>query len=225
MSIAETTVVEPTTTTTSAERLRMSYEEYKHWEHEGGLTEWIDGEVYIYMPPTILHQRLVAFFLFLLQGFVRLHKLGEVLAAPVTMRVLAGGGAREPDLFFLAADHLDRLTETELNGPADLAIEIVSDESVSRDKDDKFYEYQAGGVREYWIIDPRPNRKRADFYVLDQNGVYQPVPIAEGIYHSTVLANFWLNVDWLWVEEPNPLAALAEVVGAEQLIKAIQSGT
>src|SRR5262245_3384241 len=47
MSVAETTVVQPAIET----RLRMSYEEYKHWEHEGGLTEWIDGEVHIYMPP------------------------------------------------------------------------------------------------------------------------------------------------------------------------------
>ena len=219
MSIAEIPAIEPTTET----HLRMSYEEYKHWEHEGGLTEWIDGAVHIYMPPTILHQRMVAFLTFLLQGFARLHRLGEVLAAPITMRVLSGGNAREPDLFFLATEHLGYLTETELNGPADLVVEIISPESVRRDKDDKFYEYQAGGVREYWIIDPRPKRKRADFFVLDDQGVYQPVPVTDGVYHSTVLPNFWLKVDWLWAEEPNPLTALAEVVGAEQLIKAIQS--
>jgi Uma2 family endonuclease len=220
MSGVEMPLSEPT----SVERLRMSYEEYMHWQHEGGLTEWIDGEVQIYMPPTIIHQRMVAFLMFLLQGFVRLHRLGEVLAAPFTMRILPGGAAREPDLFFLMSEHRYLLTELELNGPADLAVEVISDESVSRDKDDKFYEYQAGGVREYWIIDPRPNRKRADFFVLDQHGSYQPVPIADGIYHSTVLPNFWLRVDWLWAEEPNPLAALGEVVGVDQLIKAIQSG-
>jgi Uma2 family endonuclease len=220
MSAVETPIAEPVT----VERRRMSYEEYKHWEHEGGLTEWVDGEVLVYMPPTIIHQRMVAFLMFLLQGFVRLHRLGEVLAAPVTMRILPGGAAREPDLFFLSSERRYLLTELELNGPADLAVEVISDESVSRDKDDKFYEYQAGGVREYWIIDPRPNRKRADFFVLDQNGIYQPVPIADGIYHSTVLPNFWLNVDWLWGEEPNLLAVLTEIVGAEQLIKAIQSG-
>jgi len=219
MSAIETPEAEPA----SVDRLRMSYEEYKHWQHEGGLTEWINGEIHIYVPPTILHQRIAAFLLFLLQGFVRLHRLGEVLAAPVTMRVLPGGTAREPDLFFLASEHHDRLTDTELNGPADLAVEIVSDESVSRDKDDKLYEYQAGSVREYWIIDPRPNRKRADFFVLDQNGMYQPVPVADGVYHSMVLPKFWLKVDWLWAEEPNPLTALAEVVGVDQLIKAIQS--
>jgi Uma2 family endonuclease len=221
MSVAETTASE----LAAKKRLRMSYEEYKHWEHEGGLTEWIDGEVQIYMPPTIAHQRMVAFLLFLLQGFVRLHRLGEVFAAPVSMRAIQGGNAREPDLFFVAAEHLGHLAETELNGPADLVIEIISPDSVLRDRDDKFYEYQAGGVREYWIIDPRPNRKRADFFMLDQNGMYQPVPVADGVYRSTVLRDFWLKVDWLWAEDPNPLATLSEVVGLEQLIKAIQSDT
>jgi Uma2 family endonuclease len=219
MSAIETTVAEPA----SVERLRMSYEAYKDWEHEGGLTEWIDGEVHIYMPPNDGHQTIVEFLDRLLGLFVGLFKLGKLRVAPFSMRAIAGGNAREPDLFFIAAESLGRLTNTELNGPADLAIEIVSDESVSRDKDDKFYEYQAGGVREYWIIDPRPKRKRADFFVLDGHGVYQPVPVADGVYHSTVLPNFWLKVDWLWSEEPDPLAALAEVVGAEQLIKAIQS--
>ena len=219
MSAIETTMAE----TSSVERRRMSYEEYKHWEHEGGLTEWVDGAVYIYMPPNDTHQTIVEFLLQLLGPFVRLFDLGKVRVAPFSMRVIAGGNAREPDLFFLATEHLGLLSEAELNGPADLAIEIISPESVSRDKDDNFYEYQAGGVREYWIIDPRPKRKRADFFVLDDHGVYQPVPIADGMYRSTVLPNFWLKVDWLWAEEPNPLTALAEVVGAEQLIKAIQS--
>ena len=31
--------------------LRMSYEEYKQTEFEGGLTEWVDGEVIFHMPP------------------------------------------------------------------------------------------------------------------------------------------------------------------------------
>jgi Uma2 family endonuclease len=138
------------------------------------------------------------------------------------MRAIEGGNARVPDLFFLAAEHFDRLTETELNGPADLAVEIISDESVGRDRGDKFYEYQEGGVREYWIIDPRPGKQRADFYVLDDKGMFQPIPLAaDGIYRSTVLANLWIKIDWLWTAEPAPLAALAQIVGVERLIAAI----
>jgi Uma2 family endonuclease len=158
----------------------------------------------------------------LLGLFVQLRNLGLVRVAPFTMRAVAGGNAREPDLFFLAAEHFDRLTPTELNGPADLAIEVISDESVARDRDDKFYEYQHGGVYEYWIIDPRPNRQRANFYVLDAQGVYQPVPLGPaGIYRSAVLPDFWMRVAWLWSPDVSPLVALADIVGVEQVIAAL----
>src|SRR5262245_39068157 len=131
--------------------LRMTYEEYKHTEFEGGLTEWVDGEVIFHMPPKNEHQNVVEFLIQFLGPFVRLFELGKMRVAPFSMRLLADGPAREPDLFFLAVEHLDRLSETELNGAADLAIEVISDESVGRDRGDKFYEYQEGGVREYWI--------------------------------------------------------------------------
>jgi Uma2 family endonuclease len=203
---------------------RMTYEEYRNTEFAGGLAEWVEGEVIVHIPPKDQHQNVVEFLIQLLGPFVRLFNLGKVRVAPFSMRVLAGGPAREPDLFFLAADHLDRLTENELAGPADLAIEVISDESVGRDRGDKFYEYQEGGVREYWIVDPRPGKQHADFYVLDAHGSYQPIPLAaDGVYRSAVLPNFWLNVAWLWAGDANPLAALAQIVGAEQLIRAIQS--
>lgn len=104
-----------------------------------------------------------------------------------------------------------------LNGPADLIIEIISTESVARDRSDKFYEYQSGGVREYWVIDPRPSMTRADFWVLDKTNRYRPIPIdSDGIYHSTILPNFWLNVDNLLAEElPDPLKIVSKLVGID----------
>jgi Uma2 family endonuclease len=120
---------------------------------------------------------------------------------------------REPDLVFIAAENLGRLTDKRLNGPADLAIEVLSDESVGRDRDDKFYEYQDGGVREYWIIDPRPGKERVDCYWLTPEGRYQAIlPDATGRYHARVLPDFWFHPDWLRQEPlPNPLLVLAEI--------------
>jgi Uma2 family endonuclease len=141
-----------------------------------------------------------------------------VITAPYLMRAVPGGNGREPDLMFIATANLARLGQKYLDGPADLVIEMVSEDSVVRDRDDKFSEYQDAGVREYWIIDPRPNRRRADFYVMGENGKYQPVPIPnDNRYHSTVLPGFWLDLEWLWQEDPNELAALTEIVGAERL--------
>jgi Uma2 family endonuclease len=178
--------------------------------------------VIIHMPAKPDHQRVVDFLNRLLGLFVQLFKLGEVYSAPISMRVLPNERAREPDLLFIASEHQHLLTEKELAGPADLAIEIISDTSIGRDRADKFYEYQEAGVREYWIIDPRPNKQRTDFYVLDAKGRYQPVPLDADIYRSTILPNFWLREDWLWADEPNALAALTEIVGMERMIAALQ---
>jgi hypothetical protein len=49
---------------------------------------------------------------------------------------------------------------------------------------------------------------------LGSNQVFHPASINEdGVYHSTVIPNFWLNLDWLWQENlPNPQLALAEIM-------------
>jgi Uma2 family endonuclease len=220
MTAAETEA----TDTTARAPLRMSYEDWLAWAYEGGLTEWIDGEVIIHMPPQDEHQRVVEFLDRLLGLFVQILNLGMVRIAPFAMRIHPESPVREPDLFFLATDRMSLLQRRELTGPADIAIEVISDDSVSRDRADKFYEYQDGGVREYWIIDPRPGKERVDLYVLDAKGRYQPIPAAgDGVYHSTVLTNFYLKEDWLWANKPNPLTALGEIVGVERVIAALQA--
>ena len=208
------------------QRLRMSYEEYLAWADEDIHAEWVNGEVIIQMSAKPPHQAVVSFLMKLLGLFVDIFQLGTVLVAPLEMRATPDGPAREPDLLFIARAHLDRLTAERLNGPADLVIEVISDDSVSRDRADKFYEYQAAGIPEYWIIDPRPGRMRTDFYILDTQGRYRAVPLdAEGCYHSTVLAGFWLREAWLLTTElPEPLPALAHIVGAQQLIAAFREG-
>jgi Uma2 family endonuclease len=196
-------------------RLPMSYEEFLTWSGENVHAEWIGGEVIIFMPPKKIHQEIVGFLHNLITLFVNLFDLGVVLTAPFEMHVSPDGPAREPDLLFVARNHLDRLTPERLAGPADLIVEVVSDESVHRDRVDKFYEYQGNGIREYWIIDPREGKQRADFYYLAPEGRYQAVlPDDDGKYHSSVLPGFWFRPDWLWADElPDPLLALAEVRG------------
>jgi len=193
----------------------MSYEEFLAWADEDVHAEWVNGEVIVHMPPKTRHQVIAGFLHALLKFFVDFFRLGEVLTAPFEMKLSPHGPAREPDILFVAREHLDRLTEDRLAGPADLVVEVLADDSVTRDRVKKFYEYQATGVREYWVVDPRPGQEGADFWVLDEQGIYRPVPIGdEGIYRSTVLPGFWLRVDWLWAEElPDPQLTFAEIAG------------
>lgn len=182
---------------------KLTYEQFLDWANEDTRAEWVDGAIIMPSPANTKHQRITQFVFRVMSEFAERRGLGEVFTAPYQMKLAHSG--REPDVLFLAKDHLSRLTETYLNGPADLVVEVISPGSVGRDRGDKFYEYQAAGIPEYWLIDPLT--ERAEFYQLDAAGRYQLIPSDEaGLYHSKVLPGLWLRVEWLW-QEPLPAAA------------------
>jgi Uma2 family endonuclease len=190
-----------------AQPRRMTYEEFLAWADEDTLAEWVNGEVVITSPAGYRHQDIANFLVSVLRAFAEAHQLGSVLSAPFQMKLERSG--REPDLLFVAREHLDRLKETYLDGPADLVVEIVSPESLGRDRGEKFYEYEQAGIPEYWLIDPQ--REQAEFYQLDERGRYRLIwPDAGGVYRSKVLEGFWLRVDWLW-HPPRVLEAFKEL--------------
>jgi Uma2 family endonuclease len=195
---------------TPGQRAPMSYEEWLAWADEDAHTEWVDGEGIIYMPPAVRHQALSSFLHWLVKAFVDLFDLGEVHAAPLEMRAREGGAAREPDILFIARENLGRLGAQRLVGPADLIVEIISPESVTRDRVEKLREYATEGVREYWLVDSRPAAAPFAAYALTDAGDYAPIaPDDKGRYHSTVLPGFWLDPSWLVREPlPKPLAAM-----------------
>jgi Uma2 family endonuclease len=154
------------------QRIPMSYDQFLEYAADIH-AEWVNGEAIIFMPPKVIHQHIVGFLYMLLSLYTRPRNLGMVMVAPVAMQLRPHDPLREPDILFIAQEHLDRLTTDRLEGLADLIVEVVSDSSVARDRADKFYEYQEAGVGEYWIIDPRPGKERVDFYQLQPNGRYR----------------------------------------------------
>ena len=196
-------------------RLTMTFEEFRDWYTEGRRGEWVDGEVIPFVAPKTIHQRLSIFLAWLLSVYVRDHGLGEVLPGP-EMRLRDGGSYREPDIAFVATAHAGRISADGIDGPADLVIEIVSDDSVRRDRKHKFDEYEAAGVREYWVVDPRPNRRFVLAYHLNDEGFYDLIPsIAVSRIRSTILPGLWIDSSWLWQEPlPDPRAKLAEITSA-----------
>jgi len=199
----------------SQTRLKMSYEDYAAWVDEDMHTEWANGEVIVFMPPKAIHQATLGFLHRLLGLFVDLFDLGKIHIAPFEMRLAQHNTYREPDILFVAKANLARLTEDRLEGPADLIIEIVSESTVHHDREDKFKEYQAAGVGEYWIIDPRPDKHRADFFHLDEQGVYILGATEEDErVESQALPGFWLRPAWIWQADTlNPLLAFFEMRG------------
>ena len=193
---------------------RMTYEEFLEWA-DGIRAEWVDGEVILMSPVSFTHQYVAEFLAASLRVFAEENNLGQVLTAPFQMRLRARPSGREPDLLFIARGQLDKLRNAYLDGPADLAVEIISPDSQTRDRVDKFHEYEQAGVREYWLIDPA--RKQAEFYRLGSDGIYSAATIGEdGIFHSYVIEGLWLKVDWLWQD---PLPTLMSVLKEWGLVK------
>ena len=116
------------------------------------LIELVDGNLEVLEMPTPYHQLIVLRLGALLYTFVAARQLGQVLVAPLRVR-LWPGRFREPDLVFMAAAHADRITKKYWGVP-DLAIEIISPDDPDRDRVIKKTEYAQAGIPEYWILDP-----------------------------------------------------------------------
>jgi Uma2 family endonuclease len=185
---------------------KLSYEEFLAWCDEDTLAEWVNGEARMVSPASLRHQQLADFLLIIFRHWAETYDLGQVLSAPFQMHLPAPVNAgREPDVLFIATAHLDRLRRTYLDGPADLVVEIISPESIGRDRGDKFVEYEQAGVREYWLLDP--DRRQAEFYQVGADGRYRLcLGGAEGTYESLVLTGLKLPLEWLW-REPLPKVA------------------
>lgn len=185
---------------------RVTFEEYLKFD--GNDVEWVDGEIIEMAASSYFHEELFGFLFNVLRGYTQKHNLGKVLGSRFAMRLERLRRGREPDILFVKTENLSKIKPTFLDGGADMAVEIVSPESFGRDRGEKFLEYEAAGIEEYWLIDYE--RKQAEFYRLDANGRYQLSPIENGIFRSETVKDFWLKVEWLWAL-PNELEILKEL--------------
>ena len=184
-------------------RLRMCYREYTDWVDSHTHSEWVDGEVTVFMPPTSRHDQFVAFLVTLATFVVDYRRLGRVYVAPFEMKLRAGRSYREPNLLFVASENLGRVDASRLDGPADLAVEVLSLDDPKRDLVEKYGEYEEAGIPEYWIVEGREGRSGVDFFSLGLDGRYVRMEAAaDGRLHSLVLPGFWLNPAWLSSDVP-----------------------
>jgi Uma2 family endonuclease len=117
------------------------------------LVELSDGWLEVLPVALPYHQFIVKLLYDLLNAFVNAHALGDVLFAPLPIR-LWPQTMREPDLVFLRPRRIPNLKKPP--DGADLAIEVVSGTPEDRKRDlvTKRKEYAKAGIPEYWIVDP-----------------------------------------------------------------------
>lgn len=186
----------------------ISFDDFLATIDEDTLAEWVDGEVVPVNPPARDHIAITNFLHRALGHYVDVKEIGgEVIHTPLQMKLASS--SRQPDLIYLREESLDRWKEHYIDGPADLAIEVVSPESRARDRAEKFREYERAGVLEYWLIDPK--QRSAESYRLSGSGMYERIsPGDPPRLRSEVIPGLWIDPAWLWAPRPNPRAAFRE---------------
>lgn len=131
----------------------LHYEDWLQFPDDGRRYELIDGELYVSPSPSIRHQRVSRELEFALLMYLRRTGKGEVLDAPVGVR-LAHDSVVQPDILVVLREHESQVGEQVIDGPPDLVVEVLSPGTARRDLGVKREKYRATGVPEYWIVDP-----------------------------------------------------------------------
>ena len=114
--------------------------------------ELVNGEVAVSPSPVPRHSRVVIQLSTILNGHILQNDLGELFQDVDT--ILDEYDVRRPDLLFFSKTRLGLIGEKAMEGPPDLAVEVISPSSIQTDRIDKFAEYCKAGVPHYWIVDP-----------------------------------------------------------------------
>lgn len=139
--------------------------------------ELLDGRLVEIEVPTWTHERIVAELILMLGQWSMARNAGRVIGSGYKIRIDEGRGAM-PDVQFYRRGNLPAGQEKGLEqGRPDLAIEVISPTSRSKDSVRKLHDYASIGVPEYWLIDAEA--RTLERLVMRQ-GVYSIVEALEG---------------------------------------------
>ncbi len=141
----------------------VTYDDYQHLPDDGNRYEIIGGELFMTPSPRTLHQIISLNIASELHVHVSKKHLGRVFEAPTDI-VLSMADVVQPDIMFVAQERLHIITEKNIIEAPDVAIEILSESTAKRDRNEKKELYEKHGVKEYWIVDP--DEKQIEQFIL-----------------------------------------------------------
>lgn len=169
--------------------------------------ELIDGELIVThadeepsmsTSPRRRHQRAARHLMRLLEPYVERHALGEVLMAPLDVR-LTPETTVQPDVFVAPPDAAGRVESDEPVTAMILTAEVLSPSTAGYDRLTKRVFYARRGVPEYWVVDcdarlievSRPTDPRVELYADElrwhPDGAPAPLVIDVRAYFARVL--------------------------------------
>ncbi|HVS64688.1 MAG TPA: Uma2 family endonuclease [Thermoanaerobaculia bacterium] len=133
-------------------RLKLTLEDYELFPDDGRRHELVDGEHVVTPAPSVRHQWVVGNLYVALRQAAMAESLGKVFVAPLDV-ILSRHDVLQPDVLFVRRERSDILRQR-VEGPPDLAVEVISPSSRRTDELVKRRAYERLGVAELWIVDP-----------------------------------------------------------------------
>ena len=130
----------------------LTYDDYvRLTPPDSGNYELHNGQI-IYMPsPIPLHQIVSDNLSANLIVYLRKHKLGRIISAPMDV-VFNPIDTFQPDILFLSNERLSLIGDKKIEGAPDLVVEILSPSNNQKEMGYKKVIYEMSNVKEYWII-------------------------------------------------------------------------
>lgn len=185
-------------------------EDFCHLVREDQKADLIDGVIHMASPDNTDANEVFMWLGSLMNLFVEEFDLGKVFGSRVAYE-LDRTNCPEPDIGFVQKARLHLVERGRVKGPPDLAVEIVSPESIERDYKTKRAQNERAGVREYWIADEI--EETVTLLRLNKKRKYREVRPRNGELHSEVLPGFYVRPEWLFQKRrPKLRAVLAEML-------------
>ena len=167
-----------------------------------GRIDFLGGEIEVTMSPENLgsHGSPKTAMVAALHAEIDARDLGQVWTDRARLSNEAAGLSVEPDIVVWSALESGRATliakagtapgegeYVEIEGSADIVVEIVSDSSVGKDTVRLRERYHTAGVAEYWLVDARGTQLAFTLLEHTPEGYVAVAPTRSGFAHSTVL--------------------------------------
>jgi len=178
------------------ESKRYTYADYLTWLDDKR-RELINGFIHLMSAPNEIHARVSFNWGYWMGNFVQKRKgKCRIYHAPFDVRLPINNETADDKIYDVVQPDicvicdLSKIDEKGCIGAPDLIVEVLSPSTLKYDWNYKFNLYERAGVREYWIVDPKP--KKVNVFLLQPDGKYDlgtiyecnqkaPVHIFEGL--------------------------------------------
>ena len=207
MSVSLNQILEMPNAAILAERLQLALEQeqearqhfYKVVDSNKNV-EFINGEIVFGLPDTFAENKTIGNFSNLLDVFVTKNNSGFVGRQSVLISLSRND--YQPDICFFGNDKADNFTkDTEFFPAPDFVVEVLLPSTENYERETKFQDYAAHGIKEYWIIDAENEIVEQYF---SQNETYELLLKAkDGTIESVVLPDFKIKIRAVFDEQTN----------------------